>query len=549
MTTIQSRRSALGGTFSGLVFLLLAVSFGRSTVAQTFDAPDELYFRFDEGAGSVTENIAFPGNGGPSILSTVPGWAAQGSPTGSALALDSANPQNVISTNTTFSLSGDWTIEGTVFIDPNNPLPSGSLMGDPTAGFDISLQPLGFSFQSDVVLTLALPGGGTIAAAAVFFNLGWSHFAFTYEDALQTISIYVQGQFFTNFTTGGVSLAFFGTRPEGFTIGGDGVTPPAPVLLDEVRLWRRARTLTEIAVNFSFPIEVPRVRRINFGSPGFTTIFDRSAGTFSATGTVTDVVLVGGTQVGSSLTDPLVGATISLSGSFSGSDFRSFSDLLLTASNFSFFAGSTPTQNTLALQAVFTGTIGPPPFFELGGSLGAFPLASRAMGVPFGVVATRTGQGSILLDVLSAELQSGKRPSLIVRDSGNGPEIRGFAVEFSPQSVAPAVVAATDGQGAFVVGAIALPSGSVLLNLFDVAPTIAPGTGALFGLDFGAEQFAQLTLPVGVAPFKVVGDADGNYFFGVPPGQILPGLVVDHVGLILTPGGILSPTGAIRLVF
>lgn len=549
MTTNQSRRTALGRVLSGLAYLLFAISFERSIAAQTFDAPDELYFRFDEGAGSVTENIAFPGSGGASFLSTVPGWAAQGSPSGSALALDPTNPQNVISTNTTFSLGGDWTIEGTVFIDPNNPFPSGSLMGDPTAGFDVSLQPTPFFFQSSVVLTMALPGGGTIAAAAAFFNFGWSHFAFTYEDATQTISIYVQGQFFTNFTTGGVSLAFVGTRPEGFTIGGDGVTPPAPVLLDEVRLWRRARTLTEIAVSFNFPIEVPRVRRINFGAPGFTTVFNRAAGTFSATATVTDVVLVGGTQIASSLTDPLVGATVTLSGFFSGTDFQSFSDFLLSATNFSFIAGSTANQDTLILQGVFSGTIGPPPFFELGGSLGAFPLASRALGMPFNAATTRLGQGSVLLDVLVAELQNGKRPSLIVGDSGAGPEIRGFAVDFSPQAAAPAVVAATDGQGAFVIGAIALPSGSVLLNLFDVAPTIATGTGALFGLDFGAEQFAQLTLPVGVAPFKVTGDTNGNYFFGVPSGQIAPGLVVDYIGLVLTPTGIVSPTGTIRFIF
>lgn len=535
--------SAIGFFFASILFLT-----GLST-AQNFDAPEDLYLRFDEGVGTTTENLAFPGQGGANFLSTVPGWAPQGFPTGSALALDPANPQNVIATNTTFTLAGDWTIEGSVFIDSANPFPNGSLMGDPSAGFEISLQSTPFVINSNVILTMTLPGIGTISATAALFNFGWSHFAFVYEDALQLLTIYVQGQFFTNFTTGGISLAFFGSRPEGFTVGGDGVTAPAPVLLDEVRLWRRARDLTAMGLNFNVPINVPRIRRINFGDPGFSTVFNGTNGTFTSSATVSDIVLIGGTQVVSSSVDPLVGATVSISGSYSGTDLRTFSDVLISATNFSLNAGSASGPDGLQLQGVFSGTIGPPAFFELGGSLGAFPLATRALGMPFGAAASRIGQGSLLLDGLFAELQSGKRPSLIVSDTGNGTEIRGLAVDAAPIVTTPSVVAATDGQGAFVIGAVGLTSGSILLNLFDVAPTIAPGTGPLFGLDFGLEQFAQLTLPIGVAPFKVTGDSDGNYFFGVPPGQIPAGLVVDYVGLIFEPSGIASTPGLIRFVF
>jgi hypothetical protein len=512
-----------------LVIVCVALPCRESAAQQGFDVPEDIYLRFDEGAGSTVENLAIPGIGSR-ILSTVPGWVTPGSPSGSACRPDPTNPLNVISANQPFSLFGSWTIEFTAFFDPNLNVTGGSLCGDPSAGLTFSVVPPTFFFGLTINVVLVDISGISITTGVTMFSTGWHHIAFVFDATTATFLAYLDGSLWTSFSTG-QSLTFAGTNPLGFCIGGDGVTAPTDMPFDEFRFWRRARSAAEIAANSTTTLIDPTAREIRFGPNGLTSVFNPANGSFTASGTVSELILRGGESFTTAI-DPIIGATVSMSGSYTGSDLATFSDVLLTVSNLQIAAlGGNP---ALTFQGFFAASAGPAPYFELGGPLGALPLRRRILGSPFAPNVTRTGSGSVIMDNVDNAIATGAASSMILRDDGQGLRIAALGIDFQPPPPTATVNVATDGSGAFLIGAVGLPAGSYLANLFAVSPgNPVVGQGPLFGIVFGPDQFAQLSLPIGIAPFKVLPDIDGNYLFGVPPGTIAPGLVVDHVGIVV----------------
>lgn len=529
------------------VFFIVCVALPcrESAAQQGFDVPEDIYLRFDEGAGSTVENLAIPGIGS-STLSTVPGWFTPGSPSGAACQPDPTNPLNVISTNQPFSLFGSWTIEFTAYFDPNFNVTAGSLCGDPSAGVVFSVSPPTFFFGLTVNVALVDITGNSVLTGVTMFSSGWHHVAFVCDATSATFSAYLDGALSTSFSTG-QSLTFAGTSSLGFCIGGDGVAPPTNVPFDEFRFWRRARSAAEIAANSTTTLIDPTSREIRFGPNGLASVFNPTTGTFTASGTVSELILRGGESVTAAL-DPIIGAAVTMSGSYSGSDLTTFSDILLTVSNLQIAApGGSP---ALTIQGFFAAAAGPAPYFELGGSLGALPLRRRILGSPFAPIVTRTGTGSVIMDNIDNSIATGAATSLVLRDDGQGLRIKALGIDFQPPATVPTINAATDGSGAFLLGAVGLPAGSYLANLFAVSPgNPVVGQGPLFGIVLGPSQFAQLALPIGVAPFKVLPNIDGNYLFGVPPGTITPGLVVDHVGIVVGPTSIAAISQVRRLQF
>ncbi len=218
-----------------------------SAVAQI--VPDALYYRFNEGAGTLSANAAFPGVGTPqgtlgSAMSFGPGRI------GTALVGTGATAAtNNFATGWTLNLAGtSWTMELWLNLNPS----SASLNYLLGVG-------IGGSFR---MYSGATPGTGTIfftgsglssiTATGAIPNAGvWTHLAYVFNNSVAppTVQVFVNG-------IGGTPIAQTGTLTLGnvgpFTLGGQ-LAGSAGLngYMDEFRMWLSARTPAEILANYN----------------------------------------------------------------------------------------------------------------------------------------------------------------------------------------------------------------------------------------------------------------------------------------------------------
>lgn len=276
------------------------------------------------------------------------------------------------------------------------------------------------------------------------------------------------------------------------------------------------------------------VAEIQMSSGGSPITFNTGPQTFSLTATIDSIQTTQGIVVDDPLIDPLVGASLQLSGNFAGADLAGLTDIILTPATLDLIVvpGSDELRVINLLSALGAG----PDVWSLGGPLGATPAVLRALRQVGLNTRTRTGSGSGLLDSMNNSLQSDIVDTVFSIDP-SGPVLKSLAMNYNPTPAAPARVFATDGAGSLEIGAIGLGAGSVVVNFVDVNPTIPVGSGILFGLNFGPSQFAQLSLPFPTPPILDQSTALGTYTYQMATGSLPAGLTIDMVTIEVPTGG------------
>lgn len=537
-------------------FIFLSALLGAQTAI-----PDGLYLKLNEGSGTSTANAAVPGTLAGPFLTTIASWvnppAAPYLGNSAYLTPIFGTGQPLLQSGSPYSFSPAWTIEFAVDL-LSGPTPiagfATSVIDDPFINFNISVTPRG-NGQWDITGTVPTIGGfisiASFTSSQFTPTTPWTFVSISYDPSTGNVDIYRNGVLDTSTLIGPVvTISITSGNPAGFTIGNtSNIIPIAipSVPIDEMRIWNSARTAGEIAANFANELDA-QVGGLTTSSNAVLT-FNPVTNTFTASGTITGILIDGGTTITNPSADAIIGAPFTITGTYSGVDLGTYSDIVLAPASIGLRGASTA--DTLTISSIFGVGLGPGPFFELGGALGVLPLATYPFSSPINPTTTRLGSGSTALDRLATRLSNGSSIAIVVSGSGTTPSIRSLDVDFQSPLVVLSRGVATNGSGAFGLGIIGCPANGLIYNVFAPNPTTGVGGGQFFGVQFSEFTLVQINAPIPTNPFRVLPNANGNYFFGVPNGTLPAGLIVDTVTIIvdrINPA-ILYTSGATRLVF
>ena len=210
--------------------------------------PDALYYKFDEGSGTTTANLAVPGVGASAATVHGQTLAATGGQFGGAL-LGAGGDSSAyfVDSGWATNLSGDFTLgfwlDLTAVTTPN---PFMYLFGDSTADL-FRCFTNGASGSGGIVLKsgtwpgLVIPGGGLTAAP--------HHVAWVYVASSTTLHGYLDGVHVGSALQPGTAIT--GSGP--LTIGGSATSTAllAGARVDEFRLYRTALSAAQIAATWN----------------------------------------------------------------------------------------------------------------------------------------------------------------------------------------------------------------------------------------------------------------------------------------------------------
>jgi hypothetical protein len=231
--------------------------------------------------------------------------------------------------------------------------------------------------------------------------------------------------------------------------------------------------------------------------------------------------------------DPVIGASCSITANLLGSGLDLDGAILSVANiDVTVVAG----QDELGILGQFnhdpTGDE-----FALGGALEVIPFVRRPL--PSAVIANaaRTGSGSTVLDDLEQQITLTGSDLALVFDIAPGqlPQLQGLVLDFVAHPKPPVFNFDTNGTGDIVLGVAGTNPSDELFNVFVPNPTVNQGAGPFFGLEFTPLVADILASPLGSIPFHVAPDADGAFFWGLPPGSLPAGLVLDAAAGTLDP--------------
>jgi Lectin C-type domain len=284
-------------------------------------------------------------------------------------------------------------------------------------------------------------------------------------------------------------------------------------------------------------------------APGATLVRNLSQQTFTINATIVGLETRDGFVLDSPTIEPLVGGTVSISGSFlGGADTLVGVTFGATTLNLSATAGT----DELSLIGTYSHNLAVvQDEFKLGGVQGVIPMDRRSLTQAGTPSTTRIGVVSPTLNAIDNAISfDGSSLSLVFEVPFSGdPVLEYIAVDYDPAPTPPQVQMATDGAGSMVVGVIATGSNAELYNLFSPMPaTVMPGDGPFFGLDLSPFVLENAMQPLGAIPFHVTADANGAWFWGLPSGSIPP-MTIDLVTLAVTGGQISYQSPVQRLVF
>lgn len=254
--------------------------FGSLNATAQAPYPDLLYYKFDEGSGSLTANLASPGVG--AAQATVNGQTlapSGGQFNGSLVGVGGNSPTNSVDTGWATQLSGDFTIS--FWLDLTNVASTNPFMyvlGDNTAN-SFRCFTNGVAGTNGIVLKqvsgftgLIIPGGSEQSAP--------HHVAWVYNSSTAEVRGFLDGVFVSSAPQ--VAVPITGTGP--FRVGGYATVTGliAGGVMDEIRVYSSALSDAEIAATWNVSL-----------SPGGSTTVYCTAGTttngcvpsISATGT------------------------------------------------------------------------------------------------------------------------------------------------------------------------------------------------------------------------------------------------------------------------
>lgn len=254
--------------------LFLILFFFTVSLAQNYDVPEILYYKFDSGT-TTTPNYAIPGGGtNPATLSNM----TMG-PTGQ---FDNALLGNG-GTGTTTHVNSGWNMDvgtssWTISVWMNNfPTASSTTY---LFGNDITTSFRCFTNGAAGNTNITLRGTGITNVNVLGVLPGPSVVHFVYDSTLSEIRVYVNGTFQSAVTQ--VPLNLNAAVP--FKVGGYGTASSIPVgtMLDEFRFYRRALGAAEISATWNqmLPVAVPvELTSFTAASVGNTVNLNWSTGT------------------------------------------------------------------------------------------------------------------------------------------------------------------------------------------------------------------------------------------------------------------------------
>lgn len=281
---------------------------------------------------------------------------------------------------------------------------------------------------------------------------------------------------------------------------------------------------------------------VGFAPTSGVVVFDTLNGTFTISATVASIGVNGGATLTDPTSDTLIGGAIGITGNYFGNE-QTLAGMIFTPTTLGLVTSDLA--DGLNWQNIFSATTYTG--WELSGPYGARVVPRHEMSSGPTSSVLRSGSGSLAIDSLQSDLAI-ENFSLMFRLTLAGPQLISLAKDFSP-APNPAVETAlgSDGNGAFQVGIIHTV-GQELYNVFVINPTSMQGQGPVFGIDLGIFQIEQITLPLGIAPFHVTPDVNGNYGFISPVGIVPLGTTLDHLVLELN-GSTFSAHGPNRVTF
>ena len=227
-----------------LSFAVAMFAIGLNASAQT--VPQNLYFKFNEGAGAVTANQGFPGVGNPFPSL---GAAAGFGPGKFGTALTGAGTTggaNYVDTGYAMNLNGQsWTIEfwwQTATTSSTLQYLCGS--NTSTSAFRIFASGVAANF-----IVISATGLTGVSMAATPAPGVWNHYAWAYDASVtpNTLTAYKNGAFVGSSNQTGVPVLNTGN----FIVGGQSTQGGLNGFLDEFRLWTTARTAAEILASYN----------------------------------------------------------------------------------------------------------------------------------------------------------------------------------------------------------------------------------------------------------------------------------------------------------
>lgn len=276
---------------------------------------------------------------------------------------------------------------------------------------------------------------------------------------------------------------------------------------------------------FTFVVIPPDVATLKMAvSPPATLAFNTSNNSVSVTGQVASYVTIGGIEITNPTADPVIGASFTIAGNYFGSDLNGLSDIVITpcVANLIVSGSDALTMTTQVATSAGSGDT-----FELAGPLGCTVNTLRSMGSLGTVATSRTGSGSVVLDILNINFAT--QPLGLVFELANGyPTLRSVEKAYVLPTVTPQFNINTNGAGSCEVGIIGYGPISRVYNLLTLNPTNPTvGSGPFFGMQFQPIHIIELNAPIGSHPMHVTSNSNGNYFWGTAATAAPPGLIVD----------------------
>lgn len=519
--------------------------------------PDVLYLRFEEGAGLSTFDWANPGTHtagtliGGCALTTGTAPLGQGS-----LITGQSTGDGVLFPNLTAPASTSFTIEFWAKILPTGFGGLAYICGNACSSLSLpgSLG-VGLSFTSLTTIVSLTSCSGVYAISGPTAGLigTWMHVAIVADSAAQQIRFYQNGllvssQSATTFCSLNSYFSAYGLLVGGAFPATCTIHPTQPsVEIDEFRIWSTARTGMEILANYTNDLGSLFATHVGT-DPAAPITFNPSSGTFAASATVTEI---GYTSAPFGVPQGFLptGTTISFTGSYSGSDLALLSNITFNAATLRITAAA-GSDELLIQGAPSLAGVQPTHARFLGQS--AIVARVRPAGTVLPPVVTRIGGGTPMLDDLAAAYVAAPNWGVLVESSLFGHRLRAVTTDLLAPPVPPESRFGTDGAGSVFIGDIGMPAAARLHHIFAVSPSIAPGTGPVFGLELTPFVFEQFQLPFPVRPFYVAADGAGAYSFVAGPGSLPPGFVVDMVSVTLAPPAfttVSSISPALRVTF
>lgn len=226
---------------------LAAVVLAFASFLQAQTVPQAIYYKFNEGAGTTTANLASPGVG--NAFGNIVGGLTWGTGQFGQALVGTGLPGNAnyIDTGWPMNLQGiSWTIEFWWQTPPSGSTEyvCGSNTG--TGSFRIfSASTPGANFVvSGTGLTTSIISG-------VIPPIGsWVHIAYVFDVSTSTIYGYANGNLMVTTPQTGVPTMNTGT----FVVGAQSTQAGLTGKLDEFRLWLQARTAAEISANYNMEL-------------------------------------------------------------------------------------------------------------------------------------------------------------------------------------------------------------------------------------------------------------------------------------------------------